>query len=325
MTEAATENPPFITKKIEAKVAANPVLVKKPSKLKAVDPKSTEPSKPKMLIYGKPGVGKTWTSLDFPAVYYMDSEGGADLEHYTDKLKKSGGVYFGVEHGALSFEAIIEQVQALATEQHAYKTLVIDSITKIFNTAITDEGERLAREGKKNEFGLDKKPAVYQIKRLISWLQRLDMNVILIAHQKPLWGADKDGNRAEIGTTFDCWDKLEYELHLCLQIEKNGPSRIARVKKTRLREFPDASNFSWSYDEFSKLYGKDVIEKKSETLVLATSEQVAEINTLLELVKLPDGEVEKWFNKADVTSFAEMDERKILACIAAMKQKIKGE
>jgi len=292
------------------------------SKLKAVDPKNTEPSKPKILIYGKPGVGKTWTSLDFPAVYYIDSEGGADLAHYTDKLKKSGGSYFGVEHGALSMESIIEQVQALATENHQYKTLVIDSITKVFNTAITDEGERLQREGKKNEFGLDKKPAVYQIKRLINWLQRLDMNVILIAHQKPLWGTDKNGDRSEIGTTFDCWDKLEYELHLCLQIEKNGSSRIARVKKTRLIGFPDATTFPWSYEDFAKQYGKDVIEKKAEVIILATPAQLAEINNLLELVKLPEGEVEKWYAKAGVTNFSEMDSTKIEACIKALKGKL---
>ena len=169
---------------------------------------------------------------------------------------------------------------------------------------------------------MDKKPAVYQINRLKNRLQRLDMNVILIAHQKPLWGTDKNGDRSEIGTTFDCWDKLEYELHLCLQIEKNGTSRIARVKKTRLIGFPDASSFPWSYDEFAKLYGKDVIEKKVETLVLATPEQVAEIKQLLELVKLPDGEVEKWFTKAAVTSFEEMDGTKISACITAMKGKL---
>lgn len=301
---------------------SKPVATKSRSKLKAIDPKATEPSKPKVLIYGKPGVGKTWTSLDFPSVFYVDSEGGADLAHYTDKLKKAGGGYFGIEQGALSFDSVIEQVQALATEEHSYKTLVIDSITKIFNTAITDEGERLQREGKKNEFGLDKKPAVYQIKRLINWLQRLDMNVILIAHQKPLWGTDKNGDRSEIGTTFDCWDKLEYELHLCLQIMKLGESRKAMVKKTRLLGFPDASTFGWSYDEFSKLYGKDVIEKKAEAIVLATPEQLVEINTLLDLVRLPDDEIQKWLTKAGVTNFTEMDSEKIAKCIESLKSRL---
>ena len=55
------------------------------SKLLAVAPETVEPKKPKVLIFGAAGVGKTWTSLDFPGVYYIDTEGGADLDHYRAK------------------------------------------------------------------------------------------------------------------------------------------------------------------------------------------------------------------------------------------------
>ena len=84
------------------------------TRLKAVVPKAAEPSKPKMLIYGAPGVGKTWGALDFPGVYYIDTEGGADLAHYTAKLDAAGGVYLGPDQGAQSFDTIIDQVDALA-------------------------------------------------------------------------------------------------------------------------------------------------------------------------------------------------------------------
>lgn len=289
----------------------------KVSKLKAVDPKAAEPSKPKILIFGKPGVGKTWASLDFPSVYYIDTEGGADLEHYTDKLKKSGGVYFGPEQGSLSFASIIEQIQALATEQHSYKTLVIDSITKVFNLEVASEGERL---GDKNAFGADKKPAIAFMRRLVSWLQRLDMNVILIAHEKALWGMDK-GERTEIGVTFDCWDKLEYELHLCLNILKAGEKRLAKVKKTRLTGFPDASAFPWSYAEFAERYGKDVIEKQTVALELATPEQLERLKSILDLVKLPEGQVEKWLTAANAASWEEVDAEKIDKTIQFIQEK----
>lgn len=135
------------------------------SKLKAVDPKSAAPSKPKVLVFGKSGIGKTWTSLDFPNVYYIDTESGADLGHYTDKLKKSGGAYLGVDQGSLSFDTVLEQVQALATEKHPYKTLVIDSISKLFNTEIATEMEKL---GDKDVYGASKKPAVAYMRRLVS-------------------------------------------------------------------------------------------------------------------------------------------------------------
>lgn len=282
------------------------------SKLKAVEPKSAEPKKPKILIYGKPGVGKTWASLDFPNVYYVDTEGGASMSHYTDKLKNAGGVYFGPEQGSLDFETVIEQIQALATEEHDYKTVVIDSVSKLFNTAIAVEAERL---GDKDAFGASKKPAVAYMRKLINWLSRIDMNVILVSHEKPEWGLNSKGERVEIGQTFDAWDKLEYELDLCLNVVKAGPNRTARVRKSRLTEFPDASTFQWSYDEFATKYGKAVIEKKSEAITLATDEQLKEIKHLLETVRLPEGQEDKWLKAAQVDGWEEMSTDRIAKAI----------
>lgn len=280
----------------------------KVSKLKAVDPKAAEPSKPKIMIFGKPGAGKTWTSLDFPSVYYIDTEGGADLDHYTDKLKKSGGVYFGPEQGSLDFQTVIDQIQALATEEHPYKTIVIDSISKLFALEIAKEGERL---GDKNAFGADKKPAIAYMRKLVSWLTRLDMNVIIIAHEKPMWGIDSKGERSEIGVTFDAWDKLEYELHLCLNIFKQGKDHKARVTKTRLTGFGAADVFSWSYPEFSSRYGKDVIEQASKQITLATPEQIAKVKGFIDVIKLPEGQIEKWFKAGNAESWEEMDSDKV--------------
>lgn len=290
----------------------------RPSRLKAVTPKAAEPSKPKILIFGKPGVGKTWASLDFPSVYYIDTEGGADLEHYTDKLVKAGGMYLGPDQGSLSFDTMLEQVQALATEKHHYRTLVIDSISKLFNTEIANEAERL---GDKDAFGASKKPAISYMRRLTSWLQRIDMNVVMIAHEKAEWGL-VNGQRSEIGSTFDAWDRLAYELHLVLNIVKAGPSRLARVGKSRLLGFPEGSTFPWAYADFAERYGVDVIEKEATPIVLATPEQIAEVTRLLDVVKLPDGTVDKWFKKAEVEEWSEMNTDIIEKCIASLKEKI---
>lgn len=292
------------------------------SKLKAVEPKTAEPKKPKILVYGKPGAGKTWASLDFPGCYYIDTEGGANLNHYTDKLKNSGGVYMGPDQGSLDFDTVIEQIQALATENHGFKTVVIDSISKLYNTSITLEAERL---GDKDAFGASKKPAISKMRTLINWLSRIDMNVILISHEKAEWGMDKSGQRVEIGTTFDAWDKLEYELDLCINIVKTGPLRTARVRKSRLEGFPDASVFPWSYTDFAKLYGKDVIEKKSEALVLAKQEQLEEIKRLLSVVKLPDGQEDKWLKGANVDGWEEMTSERIAKAIDHIKNTYLGK
>lgn len=293
------------------------------SKLLAVTPETVEPRKPKILIYGPPGVGKTWTSLDFPNVYYIDTEGGADLAHYRDKLKKAGGMYFGPDQGSLDFDTVVGQIEALATEQHSYKTVVIDSITKLFNAAITAEQARL---GDKDVFGASKKPAVRQMARLTGWLNRADMNAVVIAHQKDMWGKDEKGNREVTGMTFDAYEKLEYDLHLVMRISKLGAGdnakRFANIGKSRLTGFPEGSRFDWSYAEFATRYGKDVIEKAVVPVVLASPEEVAEVTHLLTVVKLPDGTVDKWLTKAAVESFEEMNSDQIQGCINYLKGKL---
>jgi len=272
-----------------------------------------------MLIFGKPGVGKTWGALDFPSCYYIDTEGGADLAHYTDKLKKAGGVYMGPEDGSLDFATVIEQFHDLATTKHGYKTVIVDSISKLFNTAIAHEAERL---GDKNAFGADKKPAIAFMRRLVAWVNRLDMNVLFIAHSKSEWATDAKGERSEIGQTFDCWDKLEYELHLALEITKTGPSRKAKVRKSRLTGFPDAEVFEWNYDKFAERYGKDIIESVAKPIVLSTPEQVSEIERLLSIVNIPVADIEKWKAKANAESFAEFTTEQAAGVIKSLNSKI---
>lgn len=283
-----------------------------PTKLKAKAPEETNPGKLKAMLYGASGVGKSWLALDFPNVYYIDSERGASLKHYQEKLKAAGGSYFGVDEGSLDPDCVLEQVQALATEKHAYKTLVIDSITKIYQTAIAKEAERL---GDKDVFGASKKPAVTFVRRLLGWITRLDMNVWLVAHETGEWsGSGKD--RVEIGKIGDVYEKVIYELHLTLQAQKRGNSRVAVVKKSRLTGFTDGDTIPLEYAEISKRYGKDFIEAESTPIILASPEQVAEIKRLLEVVKVSEADIEKVLTKASAEKWEELNTDQAAATIA---------
>jgi hypothetical protein len=285
---------------------------------KAVKPTKTAPKKPQILIFGAPGVGKTFTALDFPNTFFIDVEGGATGRHYQKKLDESGGMYFGIEQGASDFKTVVDLVAELATTKHTYKTVVIDSISKLFNSEIAKEAERLAKAGLKNEYAADKKPAVALTRRLINWISRMDMNVILISHEK----AEYSGGD-EIGKTFDAYVKIEYELDLCLQIMKLGGSRKAKVRKSRLEGFPDASLFDWSYKDFAERWGEDIIQSAPQAIELATPEQLATVNGLLENIKLPDGQIEKWFSTAKVESWDEMSGINIELIIENLRKRIK--
>ena len=289
------------------------------TKLKAKAPSQVEPSKPKILIYGASGVGKTWFSLDFPNCFYIDTEGGASRTHYMEKLTKSGGMILGPEDGSLDPDVVISQFQALATEKHPFKTVVVDSITKLYNTVIANEAERL---GDKDAFGASKKPALAFMRRLVNWIHRLDMNVVLICHQKEEWGQDAQGNRTQTGVTFDCWDKIEYELDLAFQVTKQGSSRYGSVRKSRLIGFPDREKFALGYEEFAVRYGKDVIEKAVVAITLANAEQVAEIERLASVIKMTDDEKQKWLTKASASDWNELSTEQAEKAITALLAKI---
>lgn len=290
------------------------------TKLKAKSPDLTIPGKTKAVMFGPSGVGKTWFALSFPTPYYFDTEGGADLKHYQQKLKDAGGSYLGPEDGTLDFEFLIDQIKALATEKHGYKTLIIDSITKIFQTAIANEQERL---GDKDAFGASKKPAVSAMRRLVNWITKLDMNVWFIAHETAEWGLNaKSGNREEIGKVPDAWDKLLYELDLGLWVQKKGAARAAFVKKSRLLGFPDGDVFPLEYEEFAARYGKDFIEGNVKTTTLATADQVGEITRLLSVVKVTDAEIEKVMTKAGAESWYELTTEQADSTIQWLKKKL---
>jgi hypothetical protein len=288
------------------------------SKLKARKPEEVRPGKTKSLIFGKSGVGKTWFALSFPSPYYIDTEGGADLRHYQKRLQDAGGAYMGPADGALDFGAILEQMQALATEKHGFKTLIIDSVTKLYQVAIANEAERL---GDKDAFGASKKPAIAYMRRLVNWATKLDMNVIFVAHEATEWGM-VNGARQEIGQVPDCWDKLIYELDLTLRAEKRGPERVAVVRKSRLLGFPDCDVFPLDYAEFGKRYGRDAIESDVQAITLASPEQVAEIKRLLGIVKVAESDVEKLMTKAGADSFEEFSTEQAASTIEWLKKRI---
>ena len=288
------------------------------SKLKAKDPKDVAPGKIKMMIFGKSGIGKTWISLDFPKPYYIDAEGGARLAHYQAKLAAVGGSYFGVEDGALSFEEVLGQIQALATEKHDYQTLVIGSVTKLYQTAIAEEAQRL---GDKDAFGASKKPAIAYMRRLVNWIDRIDMNVVFEAHEAAEWGM-VDGKREQIGTVADTWDKLIYELDLTLQVIKQGPSRYALIRKSRLLGFPETEKFPLEYAEFAKRYGKDFIEGEVKQINLATPEQIAELISWFDTLGVRDEEKQKVLDKAKAETIEELTVEQADAYIQFLKSKV---
>ena len=266
-----------------------------------------------MLLYGTAGAGKTTAAMSFPSPYVIDTERGAENPQYLKLLKEKGGALFQCS----DFGEVFKEVKALLSEKHEYKTLVIDPLTTIYNDLV-DTAANDPTEKDPTAFGRHYAVANKHMKKLLQLLLRLDMNVIITTHAKNEYG----NNMSVIGLTYDCYKKLDYLFDLVLEIQKLGKVRTGVVRKSRIATFDEYEEFEFSYKVIAQKYGADVLEKNAEAEVLAVPAQIKEVARLIELLKIPAENIDKWYAKANCGSFEEMSSTHIDACIAQLQKKI---
>jgi len=266
----------------------------------------------KVLFYGSAGVGKTTAGLSFPKPYLIDTEKGAENEQYVKLLSDAGGVVFQTS----DFNEMLEEVKNLISEKHDYKTLIIDPLTTVYNDLLDKAAVKVG-----TEFGRHYGEANKSMKHLLNLLIRLDMNVIITSHAKNEYG----DNLKVLGTTYDCYKKLDYLFDLVFEIQKRGKDRVGIVKKSRIANFGDGEQFPFSYDTIAAKYGKEVLERDAVPVELSTNEQVAELNRLIELFKIPEEIYRKWLDKAEADNLSEMSADNIQKCIDSLNKKLTNQ
>jgi hypothetical protein len=268
----------------------------------------------KALFFGPAGAGKTTAAIQFPAPYLIDTERGAENAQYVELLDKNGGAYFGTS----DFDEMVKEIKSLLTEQHDYRTLVIDPLTVTYNDLLDKAARKVG-----TEFGRHHGEANKQMKHLLNLLMRLDMNVIITSHSKTEYGE----GLVKLGETYDCYKKLDYMFDLVFEISKDRKSRARQCKvvKSRVATLPEGDMFPFSYEAIAERYGKDVIERNSQAEHLATADQVAELTRLVALLKVEQSVVDKWLDKAKAETFEEMPSEAISKCIDHLKKQLSGE
>jgi len=266
----------------------------------------------KALFYGSAGVGKTMAAIQFPRPYIIDTEGSTNKPQYVRQIEKVGGAVLMT----VDFDEMVAELKELLTIKHDYKTLVIDSLTNLYNDLLEKAEKKVG-----TEFGRHYGEANKRMKQLLNLLFRIDMNVIITSHSKNEYGQ----NLAVLGQTFDCYKKLDYLFDLVFEIQKRGDKRIGIVKKSRIEAFPDTETFPFSYDEIANRFGREVLERDAKPQELATVEQVKELTRLIELLKTPEEVYSKWKSKASAEEWSEMPKEAIEKCIQYLKSTIQGE
>lgn len=275
--------------------------------LRATKP-SAQTRRLKLFMFGEAGVGKTTASCQMPAPYIIDSERGTDNYH---KLVNSVG---GAVFQTTSIEEVIEEVRNLSTEKHGFKTLAIDSISPLYFDLV----EKCEAEVG-NEWGKHYQEASKHMKRLVNLLLRLDMNVVITAHAKPEYGDEMK----VIGTTFEGWKRLPYIFDLVLHLEKPTPTkRFARVCKTRIEGFPDGETFEWKFEELSKRYSLEELQRNAEVITPAAAKQCEEIQTYINDYVSGGEFVDQCLARIGIDELKDLTKEQATTLIAAIKKKV---
>lgn len=276
-------------------------------------PEEIKRSKPKFILSGESGVGKSFYMLDFPKPFIIDTEGGIVEPQYIRKMKEVDAQYFGKEDGSQDFKTVIDELKWLATNKHDRQTLIIDSFSKLYNLTAA-----LAEETVGNVYAADKKAAQKPTRQLQVWMDRLDMTICLVAHSKAEWKSGQPTGK----TTWDGWDKLTYDLNLWIELVQTGKRRDIVVRKSRIEGFILGNSYPADYETFAKLYGDDVINKPSQQIVLATVDQIAEAKHLVGVFNISEEDQKKALKKYDVEAYEELSSDEIQKIIDNLKSKL---
>jgi hypothetical protein len=275
----------------------------------------------KALLYADKGAGKTHFCCSFPDSYYIDTEGLEDYEHFVNMIKKNNGdlIYL------TEMSEIIKEVKDLLSIKHNYKTVIIDSVSFPYAWLAQMEAERLAQKSPNaegTEFGANLAKAKRLTFQLGMLLSRLDMNVIVVAHEKSKFIDNKDA-----GKTYDVNEKMAYSLGSVLNMRLYGKSRKLFIEKSRYTQLKtgDTLDFDDGYQVIENLFGREIFAREAKVFELASVDQVNEINRLIELLKISDETVQKWKMSAKTETFETMDKEKIQKCIEHLNSKLKGE
>lgn len=285
--------------------------------LKAKKPEF-EPNRFRALLFGNAGSGKTHLCCSLPNTYFIDTEGVLKYKHFVSMLRDNNSAATSI----YDISDIINEVKELMTVKHDYKTLVIDSITFPYALLANMEAERLCKKTPDKE-GTEYGANLAKSKRLTfhlgMLLTRLDMNVIVTAHEKA-----KYEKNVEIGKDFDVNEKMSYALGTTMHLRLNGNSRVAFFEKSRYSELPNKGiiDFNDGYEVLKNRFGEDMFVRESSVEKFANKEQISELKKLISILNVPDETIQKWLTSAKSTSLEEMSAEQIGKCIVYLKGKI---
>lgn len=225
----------------------------------------------KMIVFGPPGVGKTYFASTAQNVLFLLAEKGGMLG-----IKDKGIDVIHIN----KFADLIDAYQFLRKDGHGYKTVVIDSITEVQKKSMDDI---LIKAGVQTPRMNDWGENIRQISNMCRLFRDLPMNVIFLAHES----IEKDEETGEtsrrlsvngqklpeeIAGFVDCVGYMQANEKLTEDKKKTITVRAIRFGATKKIVCKDRSGKLDIWEEpnfeaiYAKIFGnKEIPEMKAES------------------------------------------------------------
>ena len=266
-----------------------------------------------LLIAGDSGAGKSFWIANLKNALIFDTDIGGGLTYADARIARNGSER--IEVG--SYLEVIDEIDK-RRKNLTRTTVAIDHLSTLHQESVIRHNPKLVKD-----FGAAGDKAAREWRKVRELVRWCDFNLVCTSHLKGKWEDEK-----VVGEQADAAKKIEGDFHTVLHVHNVGPfPKQAFVYKWR-RDPEDARgpvppSFPFTMEDFLKIHGYSMEGERHE-IPMATAQQIAELEALINIVKLPDGVVDKWLSKAKAESFAEMSEDVIKKCIAFTRGLVAG-
>ena len=240
--------------------------------------KATEP--PRILLYGPEKAGKTTLASEFPSPVYLQTEEGT-------------GVLEIDSFGKLdTFSDVMDAIGSLYSDEHQFRTIVVDSVTALQAMIWAETGERGDDKGNKKkrieDFGYGK-GYVYA---LAIWQELLDglnalrrdrgMTIVMIAHSKVERFDDPETvsySRYDIDLHEKARDLLKREVDVVLLLKPDVTIKSEDVGFNKTRARADGGRAVWMHASSRPAYAAGNRYDLPEKAIYERGKGYAELST----------------------------------------------